>query len=337
MKFLRVIWVICICVFSTSHALARDNSFKLDFNGDGRTDAAVYREGSRDLAVAPQPSYWFFMDTQTGQMMTIQWGSSLDIPMPGDFDNDGITDVGVYRWWNFDIGDVNEYWLSKSTGGWQTLTYEWEPGYNKFNRNYFGDGRAEIGQLYKVNLSSDPGNPCIISLYFAGDFFGNNVRKTVSDVCNVIPTPVPGDYNNDGYSEIAVFTNQTFKVWLPPYISPYTTPNITQFLDVDIPTPGDYDWDGITDFAGVKAINGRMIWRIKQSSTQNILEVDFGFASDKPVPGDYDGDGATDIAVFRPSDRSWYVWNTSTAIVVGFYFGLPTDTLLASPVIPFAF
>ena len=337
MRFLRVICVICIYLSSASGALARDNSFKLDFNGDGRTDAALYREGSRDLAVAPQPSYWYFLDPVTGQMMTVQWGRSLDIPAPGDFDADGKTDVGVYRWWNFDTGDVNEYWLSKSTGGYETLTYEWEPGYNKFNRNYFGDARSEIGQLYKVNTSPDPGHPCYISLYFAGDYFGNNIRKTVSDTCNVIPVPVPGDYNNDGYSEIAVFTGRTFKVWLPPYVSPYTAPNITQFLDVDIPTPGDYDWDGKTDFAGVKAINGRMIWRIKQSSTGNTYDVDFGFSTDKPVPGDYDGDGATDIAVFRPSDGSWWIWNTSTAIVTGFHWGLSTDTPLASPVIPFVF
>ena len=333
MKFLRASFVVGI--FLASGVFATDNSFRLDFDGDGRTDIAVYREGSRDIAVAPQPSYWYFLNTNTTQMTSVQWGRSLDIPAPGDFDGDGKTDVGIYRWWNFETGDVNEYWLRINTG-WEVLAYEWEAGYNKFNRNYFGNARAEIGQLYKLNTSTDPGNPCYIAFYFAGDNADANIRKNVSDTCNVIPTPVPGDYNNDGYSEIAVFTNRTFKVWLPPYSSNYTTPNITQFLDVDTPTPGDFDGDGKTDFAGTKGVAGRLIWRIKESQTGGDREVDWGFASDKPVPGDYDGDHKTDIAVFRQSDQTWWILYSGGG-VFACKFGYATDTPLASPVIPFVF
>lgn len=151
----------------------------------------------------------------------------------------------------------------------------------------------------------------------------------------MIPTPIPGDYNNDGRSEIAVFDNQTFKVWLPPYFGGYTTPDMTQVLDVDSPVPGDYDGDGKTDFAGIKAVNGRMHWIIKRSSDGVQTETDFGFATDKPVPGDYDGDGRTDIAIWRPSDQNWWIINSSTGSASVWYYGLPTDTPLAMPVIPF--
>lgn len=319
----------------TPALLATDNSFKLDFNGDGRTDIALYREGSRSPDIAPQPSFWYFLNTQTGQITQAQWGRTLDVPAPADFDGDGKTDFGIYRWWDFDTGDTNEWWVSKSMGGHQVIL-SYEPGYFKFNRNYIGDGRAEVGQLYQVDVSQNPGENCFLSVYFVADLLGNTIRKTVGDTCNSIPTPVPGDYNNDGRSEIAIFDNHTFKVWLPPYQSGFTPPDIVQALDVDIPVPGDYEGDGKTDFAGVKMVNGRMLWRIKQSSTSNIIEASFGFATDKPVPGDYDGDGWTDIAVFRPSDGSWWIWNTSTAVVSSFYFGLASDTPLAMPVIPFS-
>lgn len=335
MQFLNKGLVIGICLCSFITALATDNSFKLDFDGDGRTDIALYREGSRAQGLAPQPSYWYLMSTADGHTTELRWGRTLDVPAPADFDGDGKTDVGIYRWWDFETGDTNEWWVSKSTGGHQVIL-SYELGYNKFNRNYIGDAKAEIGQLYQIDVSQNPGENCFISIYFVADLVGNVLRKQVGNVCNSIPTPVPGDYNNDGRSEIAVFDNHTFKVWLPPYGPGFTAPDLTQQLDVDIPAPGDYDGDGKTDFAGVKPENGRMIWRIKQSSTGRLLQVDFGLATDKPVPGDYDGDGWTDIAVWRPSDGTWWIWNTSDAQITTFRYGLPTDTPLAMPVIPFS-
>ncbi len=335
MKCLQAGFIFCICLFTALNVFSTDNSFKLDFDGDGRTDIALYREGSRDPAIAPQPSYWYYLNTYTGQTGAVHWGRTLDVPAPADYDGDGRTDVGIHRWWNFEIGDANEYWFLRSGGGYDVLVYEWNPGYDKFNRNYWGDARAEVGQLYKINTSPDPSAPCYISVYFIGDFFDSTVRKPIGDACNVIPTPVPGDYDNEGHSDIAVFSNGVFKVWFAPYNSIYTTPQMTQYLDVNSPVPGDYDGDGKTDFAGIKNQQDRMLWVIKNSSDGNMSYVSFGFPTDKPTPGDYDGDGKTDIAVFRPADGSWWILNSSNGSLGVWYFGFPTDTPLAMPVIPF--
>ena len=335
MKCLRSVFIIGICLFTALSATSTDHSFKLDFDGDGRTDIALYREGSRDPGVDPQPSYWYFLNTYTGQMGVTHWGRTLDVPAPADYDGDGKTDVGIYRWWNFETGDANEYWLSKSTGGYEVLVYEWNPGYDKFNRNYIGDARAEIGQLYKINISEDPGAPCYVSVYFIGNNLDQRIRKPVGDACNVIPTPVPGDYDNDGHSDIAVFSNGVFKVWFAPYASSYTTPEMTQSLDVTFPVPGDYDGDGKTDFAGIKNHQDRLLWVIKNSSTGTETYTSYGFLTDKPTPGDYDGDGKTDLAVFRPSNGSWWILYSSNGSLGVYFFGLPTDTPLAMPVIPF--
>ena len=116
MKFSPIIFVVWVCLFLTLTVSATDNSFKLDFDGDGRTDLALYREGSRSVDIAPQPSYWYFLNTHTGQTSAFQWGRTLDVPAPADFNNDGKTDVAIYRWWNFETGDTNEWWINSGAG-----------------------------------------------------------------------------------------------------------------------------------------------------------------------------------------------------------------------------
>jgi len=331
MRCLRISFLVCICLFPAL-IFATDNSFRLDFDGDGRTDLALYREGSR-TAGAPQPSLWFYASTATGETHYIQWGRSLDVPAPADYDNDGKTDVAIFRWWDLDYGDTSEWWIGQSAGG-HTVIPGLELGYNKFSRNYFGDGRAEVGQLYQVDVSQNPGEHCFVSAYFVIDFAGVVLRKTVGDTCNVNPTPIPADYDGDGHSDLAVYTNRHFKLWVPPYAAGYTPPNYLHYMDVDTPTPGDFDGDGRADFAGVKNRDGRMIWRYRKSSTGEEIEVDFGFSTDKPVPGDYDGDGTTDIAIFRSG--VWWIRNSGSGEIQTFQYGIPTDTPLAAPVIPFS-
>ena len=72
-------------------------------------------------------------------------------------------------------------------------------------------------------------------------------------------------------------------------------------LSGDVPVPGDYDGDGMTDLAVWRPSTGT--WFIRPSSTNYATSVSFqwGLAGDVPVPGDYDGDGVTDLAVWRPS------------------------------------
>ena len=74
-----------------------------DYDGDGKADVAVYRDGA-----------WFIIRSSDGGVTFVSWGGlPEDIPVPADYDGDGITDAAVYR---------NGTWfINKSSGGTQIV------------------------------------------------------------------------------------------------------------------------------------------------------------------------------------------------------------------------
>ena len=70
-----------------------------DYDGDGRSDAALYHPVNGGWEILPSSS-------NLASSITTQWGSASDVPVPGDYDGDGRTDVAYYR---------------PSTGGWSIL------------------------------------------------------------------------------------------------------------------------------------------------------------------------------------------------------------------------
>jgi hypothetical protein len=100
--------------------------------------------------------------------------------------------------------------------------------------------------------------------------------------------PAPGDYNGDGATDFAVWRPDSFSsAWLIMNSNFTTAPSGalesgTGFGSPgDIPVPGDYDRDRITDRTLWRPSTG--VWSIAQSHNGALVTVQWGSPGDIPV------------------------------------------------------
>ena len=119
---------------------------------------------------------------------------------------------------------------------------------------------------------------------------------------------MPGDYDGDGETDIAVF-EPTTGTW---YILGSSVGFFSETLGNmgTVPVPGDYDGDGRCDVATYEASSGR--WLILNSRSGDISTANWGYAMTSPSPCDYDGDNLCDIAVLERSSGRWFILQSTT-------------------------
>lgn len=106
--------------------LSTDKPLLADFNGDGKNDIGVFRDG-----------HWYIDDATSPASKHYQFGLPGDKPLIGDFDADGRTDYAVFR------PSTGVWYLQKSTEGFAAVRWGLSDDI-PVPADYDGDGKADI-------------------------------------------------------------------------------------------------------------------------------------------------------------------------------------------------
>jgi (2Fe-2S) ferredoxin len=166
-----------------------DPSVVGDWDGDGKADPAVYRDSAFG-----SKSYFFYRGSANnpqGTVTYLQWGTTGDRAVRGDFDGDGRMDTAVFR-----PSDQVWYLVQSST---QTPRYErWGLATDRIVTGDFdGDGRTDLcvfrDGIWYIRQSSD-GQPLYVRWGLSTD------------------TPITGDFDGDGRSDVGVYRSGAWYV-----------------------------------------------------------------------------------------------------------------------------
>lgn len=193
----RAVWIIKDGVKGNTYNIPLGGAGDLpcpgDFDGDGRTDAAIYK---------PNEAKFTGYTSTNGSGFQYLVGKKGDIPVVKDYDGDGIADFATYTpstgEWTIRTSSNGQF-INRQLGG---LEYVPIPA------DYDGDGKSDIcvwnvkNNLVDGKLSS---NKSWIK--------DSNLEKIQKEISGGKYFPMPLDYDGDGAADIA-FWNDDLKILL---------------------------------------------------------------------------------------------------------------------------
>lgn len=203
-----------------------------------------------------------------------------DMPVVGDWDRNGTTNVGVRR-----LSTSPRFALRRPGKAALSIRYGWRTD-QPLSGDWDGDGTSEIG-------SRRPGLAAFVLRNRNG-----SIRKIpmgrISDV------GVTGDWNGDRRTDVGVWRPRTRVFTLRAANG--STRTVTLGSLGDRPITGDWNGDGRTDLGVYSARTSTFRLRsVARNGAVNFTTVAWGLPTSLPVSGDWDGDGIGDIGMWNPS------------------------------------
>jgi uncharacterized repeat protein (TIGR01451 family) len=204
-----------------------------DYDGDGKTDLAVYQ---------PAQTSWLVRLSSTGEVVEQAFGASLGgglLPVAADYDGDGKTDLALWD------GATARWHVQRSRDG-KRLTFEFgAPGAVAVPADYDGDGRTDLavferaGGRWRIQHSGD----------------GAEVEHQFGSPKD---EPLVGDFDGDGKADLGLWRAAEAAVYLTGSTSQQTA-RVPVGLGsaADWLLLGDYDGDGKLEVAVWRALEGK--------------------------------------------------------------------------------